>query len=133
MTERNFRPTHRRGAFTFVEILAALVFLGILMPAVITGLTLSSRASIAAERTATATQLAENQLAQAMLDGSWQTGGTKGDFGPDWKDFRWELTRGDWAADSMSELTLTVRFSVQGRDQSVRLTTLASENAQTTQ
>jgi len=49
------RRNHRSDfAFTFVEVLAAMVFMGILMPVVISALTLSNRAAVTAERSAMA-------------------------------------------------------------------------------
>lgn len=115
------------AGFTLVEALVALMFLGILMPAVHSALILCNRVSVTAERTALATQLAENQLQLMIVDGTWNTGATRGDFAGDWKDYRWELTKRDWAAGAgLSELTVTVSFSVQGQARSVAITTLAS-------
>ena len=44
-------------------------------------------------------------------------------------DFRWKLTTANWPQDSMELLTAEVTYSAQGKDYSVRLSTLA--NAQT--
>jgi hypothetical protein len=72
-------------------------------------------------------QLADNQLHQALIDGTWDTGNGRGDFGNDWPGYRWELSKTDWSEDTMSQLTMTVYFTVQGKEQKVRLTTLASD------
>ena len=119
------RSAGRKG-FTLIEVLAALLFLGILIPAVLRGISIASRASEAAERGNVAGQLAENQLEQVILDGTWSTGGGRGDFGADWPLYRWELTSSAWDQDTMTQLTMKVYFKVQGREQSVQLTTLAS-------
>ena len=62
-----------RDAFTFVEVLAAMVFLGILMPAVISALLTANRAAVAAERSTIAAQLGENKLGEFTVgkDGTW--------------------------------------------------------------
>lgn len=115
----------RAAGFTFVEVLAALVFLGILMPVVISALMLSNRAGVVAERSTTAMQLAENRLNELSL--STATGETRGDFGASWPGYRWELTRADWQTGSgMTELTMTVFYQVQGQERSATLTTLES-------
>lgn len=115
----------RAAGFTFVEVLAALVFLGILMPVVISALLLSSRAGVVAERTRNAIQLAENRLTELSL--ATATGETRGDFGTPWPGYRWELTRAEWQSGSgMTELTMNVFFKVQGQEHSVRLATLES-------
>lgn len=113
--------------FTFVEVLAAMVFLGVLMPMVISALLVANRAGEAAERSATAMQLAENRLNQITLDTSWTTEGARGDFGDQWPGYRWELTKADWENGAMTELTMDVLYPVQGSEHSVRLTTLVSD------
>jgi len=121
----------RAAGFTFVEVLAALVFLGILMPVVISALLLSNRAGLIAERSTNAMQLAENRLGELLLPSAPGTGESRGDFGQEWPGYRWELTRGDWQSGSgMTELTMTAFFKVQGQEHDVRVTTLASPTQQ---
>ncbi len=113
--------------FTFVEMLAAMAFLGILMPVVISALTISNRAAVVSERATVATQLAENRLQEIIVDDSWTSASSRGDFGEQWPGYRWELTKGDWQSGAMTELSLNVFFQVQGREHDVRLTTLVTE------
>lgn len=116
-----------RAGFTFVEMLAAMAFLGILMPVVISALTISNRAAVVSERATVATQLAENRLQEMIVDDSWTSASSRGDFGEQWPGYRWELTKGDWQSGAMTELSLNVFFQVQGREHDVRLTTLVTE------
>ena len=124
----------RDGGFTFVEVLAALLFLAILVPAVVSGLVLSNRLSVLSERNAAAEELAENKLNELLIDDAWEsTSDTRGDFGTDWPGYRWEMEQEDWAGDAvntMTELTMQVFFNVQGHEHSVRLTTLVSAFAE---
>ena len=113
-------------AFTFVEVLAALVFLAILIPAVLEGLTLSSRVAEVAERSALATELAQNKLGELTLNDDWATGETRGDFGQDWPGMRWEATQSTWDMDAMTVLTVEVFFPVRGQEKSVTLSTLVN-------
>ena len=118
---------HRRKGFTFVEVLAALAFLGLLIPVVVGALTLANRAGVVSERTQVATQLAENRLNELTVGNLWTTAESRGDCGADWPGYRWELTQAAWAADNtMTELTVRVFFAVQGDEHAVQLTTLAN-------
>ena len=121
----NRRPP--RHGFTFVEVLAALAFLGILIPVVVSALQVSNRAAVAAERSTVAAQLGENRLNEMLADDSWSSAGTRGDFGQDWKGYRWELAQSSWASGAMTELSMTVFFQVQGREHSVQLSTLTQQ------
>jgi type II secretory pathway pseudopilin PulG len=131
MSGTGFQLTLRRPAtsgFTFVEVLAALVFLGILMPVVLSALTVSNQAGMLADRSTSALQLAENQLNELLVTQTWLSGSSRGDFGPAWPGYRWELQRRTWPLDEvMTELTITVFFQAQGRERHVALTTLANE------
>ncbi|MEA3188695.1 MAG: hypothetical protein QOD99_2525 [Chthoniobacter sp.] len=119
---------NRHSGFTLVEVLAALAFLAILLPVVLSALSISNRAAVVAERRSLASELAENQLSQLILSNAWATGDTRGDFGVDRPGYRWELKRGDWTSGlGMSELTMNVFYQVQGREGSVTLVTLANE------
>ena len=86
------------GGFTFVEILAALIFLAVVIPAIVSALSLSGRASELTERGAAAGQLAENKLNEMLTADAWQTAGNSasGDCGPDWPGYRWEMTQTPW-------------------------------------
>jgi hypothetical protein len=135
------KPAHSPHAgtkegFTFVEVFAALVFLAILVPAVVEGLSLANRTSVIAERSGIAGELAENKLNEILLSstGSSTTASNGGgDFGTDWPGYRWETSQGTWDQDSvntMTELNVEVFFPVQGKERSVKLTTLISGTAQ---
>lgn len=118
------------SAFTFIEVLASLLFMAIVIPAVVTALTISNRAAITSERTNVAVQLAENRLSELLIENTWSSGESRGEFGAEWPGYRWELTQGTWEADNMTELTMEVFFPVQGKEQSVRLTTLVNSSTE---
>lgn len=129
----------RQAGFTFVEILAALTFVGILLPTVVGALLLCSRISETAERSANAVQLGENQLNILLLGNAWQTGEARGDFGQDWPGYRWEMQQATWnsggaqSSNALTALTMNVYFPVQGQERSISLTTLANPSQQTAQ
>jgi type II secretory pathway pseudopilin PulG len=127
----------RSNGFTFVEVLAALTFLAILVPTLLGALNVSNRASVVAERSGVAAQLADNKLNELTLDNTWASAESRGDFGADLPGYRWELKQEQWDVDSsttngMTQLALDVFFTVQGHEHSIRLTTLAAQQAGTT-
>jgi prepilin-type N-terminal cleavage/methylation domain-containing protein len=117
----------RNRGFTLVEVLACLVFLGILMPVVISALLVANRAGVTSERSAVAAQLGENRLSELMLNNEWSSASSRGDFGLEWPGYRWELSKTDWGNGAMTELTLDVAFPVQGIEHKVRLATLVNQ------
>lgn len=125
----------RKSGFTFVEVLAAMMFLAILVPTLVSGLSASNRRSEMAERSALAAQLAENKLNELSIDNAWSSAESRGTFGDDYPNYRYELTQTQWDADSnnkMTQLALDAFFPVQGREQSIRLTTLVNSTTLTT-
>jgi type II secretory pathway pseudopilin PulG len=118
--------SHLIGAFTLVEVLACLTFLGILIPVVVSALLTANRAGAVAERSEIAAQLGDNRLSELMLNNEWSSASQRGDFGTDFPGYRWELTKADWGSGAMTELTLNVIFPVQGIEHHVQLATLAN-------
>ena len=119
----------RTAGFTLAEVLAAMLFMAIVLPAVVEGMALASRAGVAAQRGREAAQLADKTLAERVVSGDWQQGDQEGDFEPDYPGYTWKLITDDWTEDAMSVLTVEVTFTVQGRESTVRLSTLVSETA----
>jgi type II secretory pathway pseudopilin PulG len=114
----------RRG-FTFPEILAAMVFLGVVMPVAIQGVLTAARAGEAAQRKRTAASLADPLLAELIVTGEWIDGDSEGEFGEEWPGYRWELSSEPWAEDTVYQVDLSVFYQVQGKEYSIRLSTLA--------
>jgi type II secretory pathway pseudopilin PulG len=119
----------RRG-FTFVEILAAMLFMAIVIPITVEGMMVANRAGVLAERKRVATRLADEQLTDMILNDEWQTGNQSGNFGDDYSDYRWNMTSEPWSYDTESPMTLVsidVWFKVQAQEYQVRLSTLVDE------
>ncbi len=125
---KNNRPgrTRRGGGagFTFIETLAAMLFMAIVIPVVVQALLLANRAGITADRQRTAGRLASMKLTELALTDDWRDGETEGDFGEDWPQYSWSVEDGGWEEDTMRVLSIEVRFNVQGRQRSVKLATL---------
>jgi len=110
-----------------------MVFLGILIPAILEGISLANRAAVVSERSLVAAELAGNKLDELTLNNAWASGEMSGDFGKDWPDYRWKATQTSWDMDDMIALDLEVSFAVQGQQRSVQLSTLVSQSGTQTQ
>ena len=62
----------RRRGFTFAEVLAATVFMGVLIPVTLQALRVSNRAATVAARKRVAAQLADRMLSEMMVTGEWR-------------------------------------------------------------
>ena len=125
---RNHRRGRNREAFTFAEVLAAMVFMAILIPVVLEAITIANRAGIGAIRMNTASTMGNNLLHELILDNQWQNAGGSGDFGTEHPGYKWQLNQASWTEDTMRLLTLEVFYPVQGQERSIVLSTLVDES-----
>jgi len=124
-----FNPVRRRvsarAGFTLAEVLAAMVFMAIVIPVALQGLRVASRAGSVAERKAIGARLAERKLNELIVTGQWQSAAQRGTMQEGWQTYNWELESESWAQDgAMRMLTVKVTVPVQGQDYDVRLSTL---------
>jgi hypothetical protein len=112
------------GGFTLAEVLAALVFMAIVIPVSIEGIRIANRAGVVSQRKAIAVRLGENVLNELMVTGQWQGGNRSGTFPDAPTGYRWELRNETWQRDSMRLLTLEVTFLAQEQEYNVELSTL---------
>ncbi|HUC86488.1 MAG TPA: hypothetical protein VL970_14935 [Candidatus Acidoferrales bacterium] len=119
------RPGHC-AAFTLAEVLAALMFLAIVIPTAVEALHVASLAGEVAARKSEAARVADRVLNESIVTTNWGSGVQSGTITEGILDFRWRLTAQSWPQDSMQLLTAEVTYSAQGKDYSVRLSTLAN-------
>jgi prepilin-type N-terminal cleavage/methylation domain-containing protein len=124
-----------RRAFTLVEVLATLMLMAIVLPSVMKGITLATAAADMARHRTEAAGLAQSELAQILASQSWTNGEQTGNFAPDWPDYSWATTVSTWAGDStgagLQEIDLKVTWAYRSRQESVTLSALAYQRAQT--
>jgi len=113
-------------AFTLAEVLAALLFLAIVIPTAVEALHVASLAGEVAARKGAAARIADRILNESLVTTNWTSGDQSGTVTEGILDFDWKLTSAAWPEDSMQLLTAEVTFSAQGKDYSVRLSTLAN-------
>jgi hypothetical protein len=131
LTSAATRKRHA-SAFTLAEVLAAMLFLAIVIPAAVEALHVASLAGEVAVRKGAAARIADRILGESIVTTNWNTGSQNGTTAEGAEEFRWTLTSQDWPADTkaaMRLLTAEVTFSAQGHDYSVELSTLAGSPA----
>ena len=130
MKFRTFQKAANRraqGAFTLAEVLAALVFMAIVIPVAIEGLRVASSAGVLAQRKAVAMRIGERVLNELVATDKLQTTTQKGTVQDGALEYNWTVQSRTWTADVQNPMTLVtvqVQFPVQGRDQEVHISTL---------
>jgi hypothetical protein len=123
--------TRNRAAFTLAEVLAAMLFLAIVIPVAVEALHVSSLAGEVAARKGAAARVADRILNESLVTTNWSGGGQSGTVSEGAMDFNWTMTAQSWPQDStMQLLTAEVKFPAQGKDYSVKLSTLVSLQTQ---
>jgi type II secretory pathway pseudopilin PulG len=125
-------PTSNHSGFTLAEVLAALVFMAILIPVALEGLSIASRAGEVAARKSEAAFVAERILNENIVTTNWNKTIQNGSVRQGARDFRWTLRNDPWTQDPNQNvirlLSVEVTFGAQGRDYSVRLNTLVDSS-----
>jgi hypothetical protein len=121
-------PTNKRSrpesAFTLAEVLAALMFMAIVIPVAVEALHVAGVSGEVAVRKAEAARVADAILNENIVTTNWNRAVT-GTVMQNGHTFQWSLRNETWSADSgMDLVTAEVDFSAQGRTFSVRLSTL---------
>ena len=114
------------SAFTLVEVLAALMFMAIVIPVAVDAVRIASLSGEFATRKAEAARVADGVLNESIVTTNWNSvmNGTVIENG---HEFRYALNSESWSEDpTMLLLTAEVTFSAGGRQCSVRLNTLAN-------
>lgn len=122
------RTTSVRHGFTLIEVLAALVLIGVVLPVAMRGVSIALVTAGRARHVGEATELARNKVAELSLalDPSGYTG--SGDCGADWPDYSWTSTATSREY-GVTEIAVTVKWKSRGQDESVVLSTLAYPGA----
>lgn len=117
----------RQSAFTLAEVLAALLFLAIVIPAVIEAVHVASLAGQVAARKGGATRVADRILNESLVTGTW-SGSQRGTVTEGTFDYEWTRSSQSWPSDAAMQLvTVEVKYSAKGKEYSVKLNTLARQ------
>lgn len=133
-TRRINRPAGASGtaAFTLAEVLAALLFMAIVIPVALEAMHIASRAGIVAQRKSEAAQVAVRILNENIVTTNWNQAVQSGTLTEGIRQFRWTLHNDPWIQDPlqivMRQLSVEVAFMAQGQDYSVRMSTLVDSS-----
>lgn len=132
-----FKPTRLRASaaertsagFTLAEVLAALVFMAVVIPVAVEGVRVAGRAGEVGLRKAVATRIAESALNEQIVRGQAQGSGQGGTVEEAGVQYQWSLRSETWSVDQLSLVTVQVTFPVQGQNYEVHVSTLVDPNA----
>jgi hypothetical protein len=122
-------PKRTAAAFTLAEVLAALMFMAIVIPAAVEGLHVASLAGTVAERKGEAARVARRMLTENLVvTTNWNQSVQGGTLTEGQREFRWTMHSDIWNQDPnqnvMRQLSIEVFFTAQSREYSVRMSTL---------
>ena len=127
-------PTNRRdlneasSGFTLAEVLAALLFMAIVVPVAMQGMHVAALAGTVGERKSEAVRVAQRILDDAIVMTNWSATVQGDTLREGIRQFRWTLRNEPWNIDLnqnvIRQLTVEVFFNAQEREYSVRLSTL---------
>lgn len=112
--------------------MAALLFLAIVIPTAVEALHVASLGGEVAVRKAAAARVADRILNESLVTTNWNNGMQSGTTSEGVLDFSWKLSSQNWTEDSsMQQVTAEVTYMAQGKEYSVKLTTLTTQPGQT--
>jgi Tfp pilus assembly protein PilV len=118
--------TNSRAGFTLAEVMAAMLFLAVVIPVAVEVLHVSTLAGEVAVRKSAAACVADRILSESLVTTNWSGGNQSGTVTEGTLDLKWKLSNQSWTEDAMQLLTAEVTFSAQGKDYTVKLSTLAN-------
>jgi len=122
------------GAFTFVEVLAAMLFVAIVIPVAIQGVRLAGEAGSLAERKATALQIGESLLQELVATDQWQSTSQSGTFEEPWDQYQWRFESVAWteapSSSNMQMLTVHVTFPIRQQPFEISMSTLVTQSSE---
>jgi type II secretory pathway component PulJ len=120
----------RIAGFTLAEVLAALVFMAIVIPVAIEALRIANLAGQVGYRKAAAARVAERVLNELLITSQFQGLSQTGVVEEGQQQYRWTVRSEPWTQDAMLLVSVEVLYAVQGKDYDVRLSTLVNNTTQ---
>lgn len=120
--------TRYRG-FTLMEILAALLLVGLVLPAAMKGVSVVMVLASDSARRYEALDLAEMKLAEILVQEDWQSGSSSGTFEDEqYASYDWILEVSDWTTEDIQQINLSVTWQQRNRTRDITLTTLVYDS-----
>jgi len=112
---------------TLLEVLVALVLVGIGLVAILQALGSCMQAEIRAQERQTESMLAAEKLAEILKEPSIAKGRDSGDYGEDFPDHSWEAEISNTQVLGLDLVTVTVRHKVGEKERTYELSALKRE------
>ena len=126
----------RRRAFTLIEVLATLLLIAIVMPAVMQGVSIALATAGSARQRTEAAAVAQAQLATLLATGQWNGGILAGDILSNGATYHWQATVQTWPLDTttvgLMQLDMVVSWAGHNGRQSITLSTITYERNNST-
>jgi len=107
-------PSLRRGGFSLVEVICAILILGVGVAGLAEGITLALRSSKDSERITVAAELAAGRMETIRAEGYLTEGEDEGDFGDEFALYAWKQEVRSTGTDGLREVTVTVTEAKTG-------------------
>lgn len=105
----------RSAAFSLIEVIVAILILGIALVALTEGVTSALSSSMASEVQTTAALLAAGQIETLRAEGDYADGETEGDFGDEFAQYRWTQTISSTDIRSLHDVEVVVEDAQSGK------------------
>lgn len=112
------------SGFTLMEILAALLLIGLVLPAVMKGVTIAHILTSDSTRRYEAINLAELKLDEILLEEEWDNSSASGTFDDEFNQYQWIMEASGRSVAGLKQIDLSVFWQQRGRQRQVTLSTL---------
>lgn len=105
----------RRAGFSLIEVIVAILILGIALVGLTEGVTTALSSSEVSEAQTTAALLAAGQIETLRAEGDYTDSQSEGDFGDDFPQCRWKQTITATSIDGLHDVEVVVEDSKTGK------------------
>ena len=111
--------------FTLIEILVALLLIGLVLPSVMKGISIVSILASDSDHRYESLDMAETKLAEVLLEESWQNSSSQsGCFENEFEDYQWAVDVSDWTQPGVKQVNVFVYWQQRNRQKMTQLSTL---------
>jgi type II secretory pathway pseudopilin PulG len=123
----NNKRSKAARAFTLMEVLAALLFMAIVIPVAVQGVRIASVAGEVGLRKKAAARIGQSVLDEMRSNTQSQSAVTSGQVLEGSVNYQYSIRTETWPEDTMRLATVDVKFAVAGRNYDVQLSTLLAQ------
>lgn len=112
------------SGFTLMEILAALLLIGLVLPVVMKGVSIAHILASDSTRRYEAINLAELKLDEILLEEEWDNSSASGSFDDEYNQYQWIMETSGRTVAGLKQIDLSVFWEQRGRQRQITLSTL---------